>query len=262
MDDSVRNATADVVTESSARADASITLLNTAGANRFDPLGQHYLSVLASRLKMHQGPVRLLLEQKLAQAMTLFTERFDVAQTEAKMAIVDTLVTHPHLAETLQIFYAANDFTGLKQCIRNKAKGSQPTPLGELLRRFEWHTVDRMETDAGLYGGLHTELKSGLKSEFKPEFKPELKVVRSSKKTWSTLSASRQVTRALEQAPKNAGPINSHMLVLRSLALMREVSPDYLGRFMSYADTLLYLDQEGKEKPVHPKKKSSTKLAK
>jgi hypothetical protein len=50
------------------------------------------------------------------------------------------------------------------------------------------------------------------------------------------------------QAPKNAGPINSHMLVLRALTLMREASPDYLNRFICYADTLLCLDQAGQER--------------
>lgn len=71
----------------------------------------------------------------------------------------------------------------------------------------------------------------------------ELKSVRNFRNTWSKLSAQKQVSQALGLAPKNAGPINSHMLVLRSLELMRDISPDYLNRFMSYADTLLCLDQ-------------------
>jgi Protein of unknown function (DUF2894) len=70
----------------------------------------------------------------------------------------------------------------------------------------------------------------------------ELKSVRHFRNTWSKLSVDRQVAEALKQAPKNAGPINSHMLVLRSLALMRDISPDYLNRFMSYVDTLLSLE--------------------
>ena len=71
----------------------------------------------------------------------------------------------------------------------------------------------------------------------------ELKSVRHFRNTWSKLSAHKQMSQALGLAPKNAGPINSHMLVLRSLELMRDISPDYLNRFMSYADTLLCLDQ-------------------
>lgn len=66
---------------------------------------------------------------------------------------------------------------------------------------------------------------------------------------WSRISTEKQVTQALDQAPKNAGPINSHMLVLRSLALMRDVSPDYLNRFVAYVDTLLSLDQLDRLRP-------------
>jgi hypothetical protein len=40
------------------------------------------------------------------------------------------------------------------------------------------------------------------------------------------------------------------VVALRSLALMRDTSPDYLNRFMAYVDTLLCLDQG--DKPVQP----------
>ncbi len=78
--------------------------------------------------------------------------------------------------------------------------------------------------------------------------RPELKSVQQSRSTWSRLSAERLLAQALGQAPQNAGPINSHMLVLRSLALMRERSPDYLGRFMAHVDTLLCLEASERER--------------
>jgi hypothetical protein len=56
------------------------------------------------------------------------------------------------------------------------------------------------------------------------------------------LNVQKKVTQAIAQAPQNAGPINSHMLVLRSLGLMRDLSPDYLNRFMGYVETLFFLD--------------------
>ena len=75
------------------------------------------------------------------------------------------------------------------------------------------------------------------------DLRPELRAVRNFRNTWSKLSVNKQVNQALTQAPKNAGPLNSHRVALRSLALMRDTSPDYLNRFMSYVDTLLCLDQ-------------------
>ena len=72
------------------------------------------------------------------------------------------------------------------------------------------------------------------------------------KKQLSQISVQKQVSQALAQAPQNAGPINSHMLVLRSLGLMRDISPDYLNRFMGHVDTLLCLDEAHKAR-VKPK---------
>lgn len=60
------------------------------------------------------------------------------------------------------------------------------------------------------------------------------------------ISVQKQVSRAIAQGPQNAGPINSHMLVLRALGLMRDISPDYLNRFMTHLDTLLCLEEAEK----------------
>jgi len=72
---------------------------------------------------------------------------------------------------------------------------------------------------------------------------PELKTLRYFRSTWSRLSADRRLTQSLAKVPDNAGPLNSHHLVHRSLMLMHELSPEYLNRFMSYVDTLLWVDQ-------------------
>ncbi len=71
----------------------------------------------------------------------------------------------------------------------------------------------------------------------------EMKSVRQFSEVWSKISAEQQVVKALHQGPENAGPLNSHKLMLRSLSLMRELSPDYLRRFMSQMDSLLWLEQ-------------------
>jgi hypothetical protein len=80
------------------------------------------------------------------------------------------------------------------------------------------------------------------------------------KKQLNKISVQKQVTQAIAQAPQNAGPINSHMLVLRSLGLMRDLSPDYLNRFMAHVDTLLCLEEAGKGK-LTPKKAAASAKA-
>jgi hypothetical protein len=70
----------------------------------------------------------------------------------------------------------------------------------------------------------------------------DMKSVRQFSEVWSKISAEQQVVKALQRGPENAGPLNSHRLMVRSLSLMRALSPDYLRRFLSQMDSLLWLE--------------------
>jgi len=63
------------------------------------------------------------------------------------------------------------------------------------------------------------------------------------RETWARLEAEKRLKHAVAQAPGNAGPLNSYQLVLRALLLMREVSPEYLQRFIAHVDTLMWLER-------------------
>lgn len=215
--------------------------LRAVGAAKFDPVRLHYLEVLAQRASAHQGPVKRILDAKLAQALDAFQTRFEHAQRDARDAVDQMTLASPQTAPALQKLLQAGDFKGVAQCIAALKKEAPRASLGELARYIAQHTAQTAEA-----GGDGQAGNAGLR--------PELKTTRYFRNTWSKLSVDKQVTQALVQAPKNAGPINSHMLLLRSLALMRDISPDYLNRFTSYADTLLCLDQGGKGKPAPAKK--------
>lgn len=68
-----------------------------------------------------------------------------------------------------------------------------------------------------------------------PHALPALEAVRA---TWARIQADQRLERSMQEAPANAGPLNSQQLVLRALLLMRSVSPGYLQRFMGYVDAL------------------------
>jgi hypothetical protein len=71
----------------------------------------------------------------------------------------------------------------------------------------------------------------------------ELNALRDFRSTWARLRVDQQLSQSLAKGAGNAGPLNSHLLVLRSLKLMHEISPGYLARFVSHVDALLWLDQ-------------------
>jgi hypothetical protein len=222
-------------------ASAVIAALRLRGAARFDPVRLHYLQVLADRTNAHQGPVKALLDAKLAQALTAFGERFEQAQSAARDKLDRSVPQHLPLAAELQGLLQAGDLRGVRQGLASLVQRAPQASLGELTRSMVQQAQlapQPVETGFDAPAGL----------------RPELKTTRYFRNTWSKLSVDKRVAQALAQAPKNAGPINSHMLVLRSLALMRDISPDYLNRFTSYVDTLLCLDQYDEEKQATARK--------
>jgi hypothetical protein len=106
-----------------------------------------------------------------------------------------------------------------------------PSPLSALLQDMSAPTAERPLSPSG-----HGRIDNPRVAQFRQQL--------------GKINVQKQVTQAIAQAPQNAGPINSHMLVLRSLGLMRDLSPDYLNRFMGYVDTLLFLEDSGQNKAV------------
>lgn len=94
----------------------------------------------------------------------------------------------------------------------------------------------------------------GLKPPGDSDARPDLASVRRFRETWQRITAEDQVAEAVERGPANAGPLNSHRLVLRTLGLLRDLSPDYLRRFLSHVETLQWLEQASQTiAPVKPK---------
>jgi hypothetical protein len=105
------------------------------------------------------------------------------------------------------------------------ARQQQPSPLATLLQEM---------TPAPAQTGPDSPQLGG--------WQPVSPRVQQFRKQLRKIDARKKVRHAIAQAPQNAGPINSHMLVLRALGLMRDISPDYLDRFMGHVDSLLRLE--------------------
>jgi hypothetical protein len=159
-----------------------------AEAAQRDPVGWHYILVLAERTRSQTGPAQALLQAKLSAA---------VAQLQVRLAAPQNPNTLP--------------------------SRSTASPLSVLLKDMAAPTAERPLSPSG-----HGRMDNPRVAQFRQQL--------------GKISVQKQVTQAIAQAPQNAGPINSHMLMLRSLGLMRDLSPDYLNRFMGYVDTLLFLD--------------------
>lgn len=188
----------------------ALAALPARGPQRPGPMYLDYVEALARRAAAHEGEVRRLLEGRLATVTATATAKALSGCGQAYRGV-------------------ASRRTGT-----SAAAPQAPVhggPLADLLRHIARHSP------AGRAGGSAVGAAGG---GVRPV---ELKALSQFASTWSRLSVDRQLSQSLAKVPENAGPLNSHHLALRSLTLMRDISPDYLSRFMSYVDALSWLDR-------------------
>lgn len=150
---------------------------------------------------------------------------------------------HDKLQQTLQVFEQRMATTSAQQP-PSPAVTTAPSPLATLLQ--EMAPTGPTDNSQSIHRPHSTPLES-----------PRIRQLR---KQLRQISVQKRVSKAIAQAPQNAGPINSHMLVLRALEWMRNISPDYLHRLMTHVDTLLCL--QASERLRQTAAKSSPQRAK
>jgi len=190
---------------------ARLLALCREGAPALDPPRWRFIEALAERLPAQEEAVRELLAARLEAALSAYGERWAAVRPQQPEP------AQPAAPATLPR-------------ARRKARSPAPaqgSPLAGLLRHIEAArppSPGEILADAG--AGDPAEMAS----------------VQGFRETWSRYQAETQVARAAVRGPENAGPLNSHMLVVRTLERMHALSPDYLRRFLNHVDTLRWLD--------------------
>lgn len=91
-----------------------------------------------------------------------------------------------------------------------------------------------------------------------------LKTVQAFGSSWTRLRTEHRLAQSLARAPEQAGPLNSHALLLRALQELQTLSPAYLDRLVAYADALLAIDAAGaapERPPARPPARSPARGA-
>lgn len=178
-----------------------------------DPVRLRYAQALASRLAASSPAVQRVLQAKLEAALAALGGAVEKTLGTAQAESSEPAAVAPGLRKS-----------------KPKAQSEPAAPLS-LLGQLNQH-IDNASQQA-----------AGDAPQAAPADRPDLKSAIRFRETWARISAETEVDKATHRAPENAGPLNAHNLVLRTLALMRELSPDYLRRFMAHTESLLWLDQ-------------------
>lgn len=214
------------------------------GAHRFDPVQFRYIEALARRSAAQSDGVRPLLQAKLATLLAAYGVRYSQASVEASQAL-DRAVAHcPAAADRLRQCHAGGDFNALHRLAAELVAAAAPAaPLADLVRHIERQSSVPADQSLADRRGAAVGAAGATGAAGGPAV--ELKAVRMFRGSWARLRVDQQLSRSFARIPEQAGPLNSQLLVLRSLQLMRDVAPAYLSRFMSYVDALQWLDQAG-----------------
>lgn len=199
-----------------APADATLATLQAwreRGDDRLDPVGFHFIEALARRAAAHAGAARARLDERLAQLLRAYAARVAAARAANAAEALDDPATPD--ASPAPATAAAKPARG---------------PLAELAAYLA-------------YPGAPGEDPDAIAAQARRDAYPDLPVLDGLREIWSGLSADRQVRQSQEQVHKNAGPLNSNQLVHRALSLMRELSPGYLQQFVTYTETLAWMEQ-------------------
>lgn len=222
------------MTEPASAADAPLLetvldALRSQGAALCRPAQWRYIEVLARRWREAAEPAtRAVLADKLHAALHTHAAHLAAASEAAPEALASPA------EPALPAARSSSPLAALNRHIDAAQRASRP--------RADSAVTDRLADD-------------------EPDDPSEMKSLRRFRQTWAQLATDKQVSQTLASAPDHAGPLNSHRLVVRTLALLRDLSPDYLRRFVSQVDVLLWLDQANQKLTLSSNRPAAKSLA-
>lgn len=195
---------------------AELSALKTAGDSA-DPVRLRYIESLLLRAEQGSGRLARVLEERARQALAAYRQQ--AAGRRRRSA------PGPDRNRPLR------ELNLLLADLQRGEDDPRAAPLEAALRQQELELADDFarQADPG--------------QSQSPAQREELKAARRFHSAMVQFNADKVVQQALAEVPEDAGPLNPQRLATRSLETMRDLSPHYLSRFVSYIDTLFWLEQ-------------------
>jgi hypothetical protein len=185
--------------------------------------------------------------------------RLDRARAAAADVVARVCAKYPNSADKVGRLFNKNDFKKVQRLEKRLERGKMRSVLAawtQQLNDGHIHANEEKKPELPFCDILKQQednvvqsIGNSLRSKAPDcdECKGELSSYRLVKQTWGKFQSERLVSLANNECPENSGHLNSQMLVTRSLCIMRDLSPSYLNRFVSYIDTLLWLERAAEE---------------
>ena len=220
-------------------AEAAIASLRASGAQHIDPLRFGLIEALARRASGRRGAIGQRLQRRLDELLQAYGAQVAQAGAEADQLAASLLQCFPQAGQQIQRCRAdagSNGLSGLRRLAQQLAAQAAPAPLADLLVRLQPTAIAAPVAQGAAATAIAT-------TPAPPSPPAELKALSQFRHSWARLDVALQLQRSKRQAPENAGPLNSQGLALRALQQLQTISPDYLERFVSQIEALMWLEQ-------------------
>lgn len=224
--------------------------LTDAGAQHFDPVRFHIISTLAEKSSGLGGGAAAHLRQRAWGKLQVYQADIERIQqgAAAQLETIDRLF--PENREAAEQVLARTGIEGLQRFLDRLQSTCQDTPLQQLCKQLQGKESLPLDAEPEPSPGDYLRKQElELTTRHKPDGEPHrnnapapLKSAQLCRDALSQLEAEHLVTQASQTAPEDSGPLNPHKLAIRSLTTVREISPGYLGRLVSYLDNLSWLE--------------------
>ncbi len=207
-----------------------LAALREQGAEHFEPVQFHYLDSLAQRLAaLPEPPIGT--QGKLAAQLAEYEDALHQAR------------------ETLQCAGEPTNNPGQFRSLLRRRQPVMSSPFAPLQQAYSNPPADDSPEEGNTLAGLLKQQETqvladnGASALPPPPRQRELSALRQLRHQRQVHRARQRIDDAITQTPSDAGPLNSHRLVTRSIETLRDLSPAYLEHFVNYLDTLMSLEK-------------------
>ncbi|MEH6558312.1 MAG: DUF2894 domain-containing protein [Oceanicoccus sp.] len=229
--------------------------LTESGASNFSPARFFYIQLMAAKTREASDSVRKIIEEKALEALQNYADDFARAKEQTSAVAQDILEQHPDLSHQLEQLMDAGKFAAIRQ-LNFRLLTDKASPLAVLNEQLNREKLAGECVDAPLSfrDAMEEQQKRVLKKfDCIPDDAEienntaELKAFLNFREFKEKYDTDKLVDQIINERPADMGPLNPHMLLVRSIESMRNLSPHYLSRFITYIDALLRLEDAGKK---------------
>lgn len=235
---------------------AQLSQLQTQNAQRFNPVRFRFITAMATRAAGLTVSVQQRLVDKANRALADYLCDLHQARARAEQSLQTLSPPSPEA----QLLFSQGDYRAVLTRV-NRLTTHAPLAASDALRNLCRHINNQqpladtaaehgpaldqvlLQQEQTLQQALLTSVATEAPTHPTQPAPVELRAARRFRQSQGQHNIHKVVSKAFNEQPESPGPLNPHMLALRALGHMRELSPHYLNRFVAHAETLLWLEQ-------------------